>query len=144
MLLNIRTILAVTLTCLSFSAHAQKAAFLEAGKYQLISGEKALCRSLSISEGDLQAKRISIGGLYDFQVGNSVHSIESDIDPECEFREQNRIENRSNETVLVRVNEELCKGTLRSKTVSAAMIRPNEIQIRHQVDGAEVNCVWQK
>nr|WP_295900572.1 hypothetical protein [uncultured Bdellovibrio sp.] len=144
MLLNIRTTLAVALTFLSFSAHAQKAAFLEAGKYQLTSGEKALCRSLSISESDLQAKRLSIGGLYDFEVGNSNHNIESDIDPDCEFREQNRVQNRSNDTLLVRINEEYCKGTLRSKTVSAAVITPNEIQIRHQVDGAEVNCVWQK
>lgn len=144
MFLSIRTLVAVTLTCFSLSANAARTTALEAGQYTLTSGEKGLCRNFSVSESDLGSKRLSLGGFYDFEVGNSSHAVESDLDPACEFREQNRVQDRGTETVLVRVNEEYCKGALRSKTVSEATLRAGEIQIRHQVDGAEIICVWNK
>lgn len=147
MFLNFKTLFALALTLLSTpSSFAQKISILEAGSYELVSGEKRLCGDFSLSERDINARTLTVGNLYNFEKSNSSHNIESDIDPSCEFREQNkRTEVSSQEVVLTRINAELCKGKLRSKTVSKVLIRPQEIQVQHQVDNADpYSCVWKR
>lgn len=142
MFLSIRTLLTVTLVGFGISAQA-KVNTLSAGNYSLVEGEKNLCLNFSLSERDAQAKQISLGGLYSYETVNAARSIESDIDPACEFREQSHRDEQGEVTVLTRVNEEYCKGRLRSRTVSTASIRHDEIQVRHEISGAPAfTCVW--
>lgn len=145
MLLKIKTLMTLALVSFSLSAQAASLTNLEAGRYTFVSGEKHVCRDFSVSESTKSAKRILIGGFYGFEIMNSNHTIESDLDATCEFREQNRVgTNEEGDTVLSRTNEEYCKGNLRSKTVSEATIRAGEISVRHQVGGADYTCVWKK
>lgn len=144
MFLNIKTLLTMVLVSLSVSAQAANLERLETGRYELTSGEKNLCSNFTVTEATRQSKKVTFGGFYGFEVRNSDHNVESDLDASCEFREQNRLSEEDNSTVLVRINEEICKGKLRSRTVSEAKIREGEIEIHHQVGGAELNCIWIK
>lgn len=145
MLLKIKTLMTLALVSFSLSAQAAPIANLETGRYTFVSGEKHVCRDFTVTEGMKTAKRIMIGGFYGFEVLKSEYIRESDLDETCEFREQNRVNtNEEGNTVLLRVNEEYCKGNLRSKTVSEATIRAGEISVRHQVGGADYTCIWKK
>lgn len=117
----------------------------QAGSYELETGVEMLCSEFTLSEKDFQSKSITIGGQYAFETKISTHVIESDIDPECEFREQNFRENSDGHLTLTRINEEYCNGKLRSKTVSAATFKDKMITVRHQVDAAAAyTCVWKR
>lgn len=145
MFLNLKITLLLALTFTSLTAPAQASFLVGAGDYNLVTGNEALCPDFSVSEGAARAGQIILGGLYAFELRNSVHSIESDIDPTCEFKEQNLRENYGDKTVLTRINEEYCKGKLRSKTISTATITTEQISVRHEVDNAEpLNCLWKK
>lgn len=145
MFLNLKLCITLTLTFVSLAAPAQSIIFLTPGQYDVVTKEEPLCYSFSMSEKETQARHVSFGRLYDFEVRNSVVSIESDIDPTCEFKEQNRRENLEDKTVLTRINEEYCKGKLRSRTVSTASISDTEISVRHEIDKAEpYTCIWKK
>lgn len=122
-----------------------KSVELQTGSYELATGVEMLCSDFTLNEKDLQSKSILIGGQYAFETKNSTHVIESDIDPECEFREQNVRENSENGTALTRINEEYCKGSLRSKTISTATFDKSTITVSHQVDAAAAyTCIWKK
>lgn len=124
---------------------AQAGTIIAAGSYELISGEERICQDFSISEKQAQGKQVAIGSFYRFETMNSIHSIESDIDAACEFKEQNRREIVDGKTLLTRINEEFCNGKLRSRTVSIAAISENEISLRHSVGaGANLTCTWKK
>lgn len=116
-----------------------------AGDYALESGAESLCRNFDLSENDVQGKTVTIGDQYNFEKKISTHQVESDIDEECEFREQNLRKNSDTQLILTRINEEYCKGSLRSKTVSTATFSENTITVHHQVDTAPAyTCVWKK
>lgn len=120
---------------------------LEIGTYQLLSGDKELCgKKVEISKNDLKGKTLFIGSLYSYELKNSQYQIESDIDPECEFKETNTREDvGNNRVVLIRINKELCKGNMRSTITSTATLTPGEIEVRHEIDSAEpYTCRWQK
>ncbi len=137
----------ITISFASMIATAQVAtAEIQAGKYELKTGVDILCNDFSLNEKDLQYKTINIAGQYAFETKNSTHVIESDIDPECEFREQNLRENADGlPLTLTRINEEYCKGKLRSKTVSTVTFAGNTITVQHQVDAAAAyTCIWKK
>lgn len=122
-----------------------KSVEIQTGSYELATGVEMLCSDFTLNEKDLQSKSILIGGQYAFETKISTHVIESDIDPECEFREQNLRENSENGTTLTRINEEYCKGNLRSKTISTATFDKSTITVRHQVDAAAAyTCIWKK
>jgi hypothetical protein len=144
MLLNVKTFIVITL--IGLSAQAQKITSIGAGSYTLDSGEKNLCADFSLSDKDASAKNISIGGRYIYETVNSTHNVESDIDSNCEFREKNlREDHGDSETTLTRVNEEYCKGNLRSRTTSIATLRPNEIELHYEIEGADpYTCLWKK
>lgn len=144
MFLKCKTVVVILLTILSGSVHARQSILLEAGEYQLVSGEKHLCRNFTLSQKETLGKYITIADQYGFEVGKSHHVIESDIDPQCEFREENRLENTANETLLVRLNQEYCRAKLRSSTRSEVRIQTQRIELRHEIDGASYTCVWEK
>lgn len=141
MLLNLKVLL-VSLTCgMAFSAQAESV--LKAGNYRLVSGDKGLCLNFSISKSDAAAKNLVLGGLYSFEVGNSNHVIESDLDPECVFKEQNERIDEGEETKLTRINEEVCKGKTVSRTVSTAMFGNGAIKLRHEIQPeVAYSCEW--
>lgn len=144
MFLKSKSLLIAALMILGFSAQAQKITVLSAGQYRLVTGSKNLCTDFSVSEKANSAKAIAIGVRYTYENVNSTHNTQSDIDEDCEFRERNQREDRTQEVVLTRTNEEFCKGNRVSSTLSKATITPNEIQVRHEVDGLAYSCVWKK
>lgn len=145
MLLKMKTLFLVASILIGFTAQAQNR-LVEAGSYELKSGPKNLCNSFPISKRDLDGKSITISGSYTYQYQNSVSVLESDIDPDCEFREENqRSGNASTELTLTRTNEEVCSGKLHSRTVSTLTLRPGEIKVVHATEGdAPYTCEWKK
>ncbi|NUN06316.1 MAG: hypothetical protein HUU57_11195 [Bdellovibrio sp.] len=146
MLLKMKTLMTMALVSFSLSAaQAASLADLETGRYTFSSGEKHVCNDFTVTESMKTAKRIMIGGFYGYEILKSDYIRESDLDETCEFHEQNRVNTNDNgDMVLLRINEEFCKGNLRSKTVSEATIRAGEISVRHQVGGADYTCIWKK
>ena len=145
MLIKIKTLMTMALVALSFSAEAARIQNLETGRYTFVSGEKHVCSDFTVTENMKNAKRIIIGGYYGYEVMNSEYNRESDLDETCRFIENNSIETTAEgDTLLTRINEETCKGKLRSKTISEATIRAGEITVRHQIGGADYTCVWKK
>ena len=142
---NSKSLLIAVFSLVCVSAQAQKITALSAGGYVLSSGPKNLCPNFSFSEASATGKSISVGTRYSYETHNSTHDVQSDIDAECEFREQNVREDRSGEVVLTRTNEEVCKGNRVSITVSTATINPTEVQVRHEIEGAPAyTCIWKK
>lgn len=150
---TMKTLLLATLTCLSFSAFAQKLP-LQSGDFKLDTGDKRLCSDFTLPTDAESLKYIYLGE-YAYQAVNSSHDVQSDINPNCEFKEKTTREDHGDfESVITRVNEEDCKimnasGTWsgkwrqRSHTVSTATLRREKIQITHQVDKAEpYTCTW--
>lgn len=145
MFLKQKIILAIMFIGVCFTAQAKQITELEAGSYKLSSGEKRLCPDFLVSKKESSSKSITVGGLYSFETTNSSYNMESDIDPACRFIEKNKREEKNNETLLTRINEEVCKGKLRSRTISVAVIQRDSIQVRHEIQGAEpYTCVWSK
>lgn len=144
MLLKMRSLLLLIVGIISFSATAQKAEFLQAGKYSAIMSDKNLCPNFTLVNEDFNDGNVTIAKQYNFILKNSKHLVESDIDPSCQFKEINKIENKPDRTILNRINEEYCSGKLRSKTNSEVEITKQEIKLRHQIDGAEINCLWKR
>lgn len=129
----------------SFAAQAQKIQTLSAGTYVATSGPQHLCGSFSLSDKDASAKTLALGAQYSYETRNSNRNTQSDLDESCEFREQNTREDRSQEVVLTRTNEEVCKGNVSSRTFSRATVTSDEIQIRHEIDGAVAyTCIFKK
>lgn len=143
MFLNLKFTLLLALTVTCMTTHAQDRFFIEPGIYRLESGEKDLCPNFEMSQKASYERNIQIGRIYGFELRNSIHTIESDIDPACEFREQNKREDLTDKTVLTRVNEEYCGGKLRTKTVSRAVVKGDKISVRFELDNAQpIICVW--
>lgn len=143
LLKHIYTTLAIIVSLVHISAHAEDASLLENGVYKLTSGEEALCPSFIVKESKSPAKQIAISSLYVFSTKNSTKTIESDLDPECEFKEENRRENEGSKVVLTRINEEICRGKVVSKTKSIATISSEEVSVHHVVDESEPSiCIW--
>lgn len=136
---------ALVATTLSFKVSARELLSLEPGSYTLIEGDRQLCQNFSLSERDLLGSAISLGSLYAYDTKNSIHAIESDIDPACEFKEVNQRESTGGQTILTRTNEEFCRGKLRSRTISIANLNGNKIVITHHIDRATpYKCTWIK
>jgi hypothetical protein len=95
---------------------------------------------------DLHARVLNIGARYAFITLNSSRSVESDIDANCEFREQSvRNEEKQNELTLSRLNEEVCSGKVASRTLSTLVVRAGELSLTHHIAGAApYTCVWKK
>lgn len=138
-------VLAVSLLFTSVG-FAQTITTLDTGSFVLVKGEKELCRNFAIKEADLFSKKFEFGGFYRFEVANSDYNVESDLDPNCTFREQNRkVIVSSSETTLIRVNEEICKGQVSNRTTSKASLRQDEIQISHELNGIDPYiCIWKR
>lgn len=144
MFLKLSALIFISFTSLISTAQT-KSVEIQAGSYELETGVEMLCGEFTLNANDIQSKSILIGGQYAFETKLSTHVIESDIDPECEFREQNLRENSESGLTLTRINEEYCKGSLRSKTISTATFEKETISVRHQIDAAPAyTCVWKK
>jgi hypothetical protein len=145
MFLKQKNFLVIMLIGFCFTAQAQPPTSLAAGTYRLDSGVARLCPNFSVTESETFSKSITVGSLYSFEAENSNHNLESDLDSNCEFREQNRRVRDGDETKLTRINEEWCKGKIVSTTVSAAVINHDTIEVRHEIKSAEpYTCVWRK
>lgn len=146
MFLKIKSALFVVSLLFTSMGFAKTITTLDTGNFILVKGEKGLCRNFAILEADLFSKRFEVGGFYRFEVANSDYNVESDLDPECTFREQNRkVIVSSSETTLIRVNEEICKGQVSSRTTSTASLRQDEIQISHELNGVDPYiCLWKR
>lgn len=135
--------LTIVISFAQFSAYAEEAPLMESGHYSPISGEASLCPSFTVKELKSQKKQISISSLYVFSTTNSIKTIPSDLDPECDFKEENRRENQNSKIVLTRINEEVCRGKIVSKTKSTATISSEGVAVRHEVDDSEPSvCIW--
>lgn len=147
MLLKIKLLFVLLLLAISSIALAQKINFLQVGVYQSIESmddNKKLCPEFEILKQDLSNNNISFSGLYNFELKNSKHLVDSDIDPNCQFKEVNTIENKTDRTVLIRVNQEICKGQIQSNSESKIEITNAEIKLHHKIDGAALDCIWRK
>lgn len=136
----------MTLLGLGLSAHAQNLKAASFGTYELTSGPQDLCPDFTLTEQDLSQKKISLGPKYSFETTSSDHVSESDLDNHCEFKEQNKREDRgSTQVILTRINEEFCKNKSVSKEKSRATLSRNEIHLQQEVaPGASYQCVWKK
>ncbi|XGC80163.1 hypothetical protein ACES2L_12605 [Bdellovibrio bacteriovorus] len=143
----LRNIVLALSLIIGFSAQAQTLTLLEAGRYELVDGEKELCADeLNFSEKAVTQKSLALGGSYRFDAKNSQKIVESDLDANCEFREQTIHEkNSADETTLVRINQEVCAGKITSNIKSTATVSKLKLELTHDIQGSlPYTCIWKK
>ncbi|MEN0060304.1 MAG: hypothetical protein AAGB31_15805 [Bdellovibrio sp.] len=146
MLLKFSTTMLVTFaSTLAFAAGAKSTLPLLAGAYSLESGEKRLCQDFTISETALQGNTLALSDAYRFYKTNSTHRIQSEFNANCEFKEENLREERGENIILTRINEELCKGHVVAHTTAELTVRRDSLELRFEMRGAEpYTCIWRK
>lgn len=133
---------------LSFSAMAGTLPVesLEPGSYQLVSGDKELCMNFSLSEKQLKASTLEIGKRYTFELKAGQENLPSDLDKKCTFKENSLREDTGiRQTILTRINQEICSGKVKSTTKSTVTLSRGEVQLVHHMDGdLSYECLWKK
>ena len=99
----------------SASALAKPIAPLTPGLYVRTDGVVHLCRPFEVTKGMNSGKTITFSAIYIFNLENSSKRTESDLDPDCEFLEENSREDLADKTILTRTNSEVCKGETKSE-----------------------------
>jgi hypothetical protein len=131
-------VLATTLT-----AQAGTVSTLSFGAYDLISGDKNICKPLEVTKKDLREKDLRLGGKESFALANEQGTQPSDLDKNCEFKETSVRKDDKEVTTFVRTNEEICKGKTATKSVATAEIRKSQIKMVFSDQGGELTtCVY--
>lgn len=119
---------------------------LESGNYRRIEGPKELCANFQITTRDLKASYLQLGARYQVILKNSRKQVESDLDPSCIFVEETQKELSSNESLVRRVNAEVCKGVPQTKVLSEYTFTPGQITLDHTITDntrqAHYKCKW--
>ncbi|WP_413582234.1 hypothetical protein [Bdellovibrio sp. HCB288] len=137
----------VSLICFSmiaFSsvAHAQAIADLTLGTYKMTSGDDDLCSDFEIAKRDLKSKTLTVGTDI-MPLKNEDIKMQSDLDDNCEFTQNNSRTDDSSSTTLTRVDKEICQGQVRSDSTTIVKIKEKEITVTYKKDNRDLGtCVY--
>jgi hypothetical protein len=121
--------LSLLLLFCSTAAFAQPIVLLRPGPYVRTDGVVHLCRPFEVIKGMDTGKTVTFSALYIFNLENSTKRTESDLDPDCEFLEENTREDLPGKTVLTRTNAERCGGVVKTEMMNRMEITPTGMRL---------------
>jgi hypothetical protein len=118
----------------------------EVGRYIRVKGSEKICSDFTLTAGDLKRGKIVIDARNEFSLRASNVAVKSDLDPTCEFREENSIKIDGDETVLIRTDIEVCENRVKYEEVQRLVLRPGIIELESKVTSQNISsvetCEW--
>ncbi|WP_413558118.1 hypothetical protein [Bdellovibrio sp. HCB209] len=141
---TVKALILSSIIVLTGVAHAETVPVLSFGKYKLTSGDDLICNEIDMQKRDLRDKNLRVG-IDIMPIVNEDVRMQSDLDANCEFTQKSTRTDDASSTTLVRIDNEICQGQVKSDSMTTVKITSSTITVSYKRDGSDLGtCVYTK